>query len=120
MLTGTGDSDIPPAFQSLIAIAIGYFAIRGAKHSYADPEWGRTSTLLAMSDKMSLGTIRKLSVIGVVIGFLIVLSGLFVGLETLVPTLSRCHGTNLLVAEIILAIAATALLLLKTRHRKLD
>jgi hypothetical protein len=118
MLSGTGTSDIPPAFQSLIAIAIGYFAIRGAKRSYADPEWGRNNTQLAIH--VSLKTVRKLSVIGVFIGFLIVLSGLFVGLEALVPAFSRYHGDNLLVIAGIIALSATALLLSKTRHRKLD
>ncbi len=99
---------------------MGFFAIRGARRSYADPEWGRNNTLLPMSDRLSLKTVRKLSVIGVFIGFLLVLAGLFVGLEAFVPDLSKYHGTSLAAATSILALAATGLLLSRTRHRKLD
>ena len=99
---------------------MGFFAIRGARRSYADPEWGRNDTLLPMSDLgLSLKTVRKLSVIGVFIGFLLGLTGLFVGLEAFVPDLSKYHGTSLATAISILALAATGLLLSRTQHRKL-
>jgi hypothetical protein len=120
MFSGTDASTLPPAFQSLIGIAMGFFAIRGARRSYADPEWGRNNTLLPMSDRLSLKMVRKLSVIGVFIGFLFVLAGLFVGLEAFVPDLSKYHGTSLAAAISILALAATGLLLSRTRHRKVD
>ena len=120
MFSGTDASNLPPAVQSLIGIAMGFFAIRGARRSYADPEWGRNNALLPMSDRLSLKTVRKLSVIGVFIGFLLGLTGLFVGLEAFVPDLSKYHGTSLATAISILALAATGLLLSRTQHRKLD
>ena len=119
MISGTGASDLPPALQSLLGIALGFLAIHGARRAYADPEWGRQNRHIQWPKDLSLNASRKLAIIGVFIGFLILFAGVLAGLEEFVPALIRYRESSGIVMCTIAALA-TGLLLSKTRHRKLD
>src|ERR1700761_2311026 len=105
MISGTGASDLPPAFQSLLAMAIGFLLIRGTRRAYADPEWGRQNRHIKLPKNLSLGASRKLAVIGVFIGFLFLFGGVLTGLEELVPALIRYRESSVIVICTIAALA---------------